>query len=163
MIWLIIPAFILLVAAGLLLLPVECVVDTRIPALYAKWAILKVTITYLNNEWRLCYSILFFKNTVTLARKAQPASKKNIATGKKKATSKRSLKIKKMWRVIKTVRVTRWQLALDTGDWVVNGWLYPLNFLPALQHHVCINFKGENYLFLRLKCIPLQALLALIK
>lgn len=71
--------------------------------------------------------------------------------------------LKKIIRVIKTFRVTRWQLAVDTGDYVRNAQLYPLNYTKYTFNHLYINFTGENYLTLTIRNRPWKIIYALLK
>ncbi|HWB26674.1 MAG TPA: hypothetical protein VG738_14415 [Chitinophagaceae bacterium] len=159
MIWLIIPACILLILIWLLLLPVECFVDTRVPVMTVTWAIATIMITYDGNEWMLTYKALFFQNTIPLKRRGRRVQK-----NKKKAIEKPGAKMfAKMINVLKCMRVKQWQLGLDTGDYVLNSWIYPLNFLKALQHHVFVNFNEETYVVLCAKAVPLRAIYAYMK
>lgn len=60
-------------------------------------------------------------------------------------------------------QVRRFQLSLDTGDHVLNAWLYPVNFISVLRHRIRINFNGENYLAVTVRNRPLRMLYAWIK
>jgi hypothetical protein len=85
----------------------------------------------------------------------------------KDTASKKKIKIsqmlKKLTRVIKTFRVTEWQLAIDTGDSTRNAQLYPLNYLPYTFEHLHINFRDENYLLLEIRNSPWKILYAFLR
>ncbi len=68
-----------------------------------------------------------------------------------------------MRRVLATFRVEQWQLAIDTGDYVLNAQLYPVNFLPRCYGHLQINFTGENYGYIRIRNRPWQLLYAYLR
>ncbi len=71
--------------------------------------------------------------------------------------------LKKMIRVMRTFRVIEWQLSVDTGDYIRNAWLYPLNFLPYGHGHLYINFREENYFFTRIRNRPWKMLVAYLR
>ena len=71
--------------------------------------------------------------------------------------------LKKLIRVLKTFRVTEWQLAVDTGDHTVNAQWYPMNFLPYTYKNLHINFIDENYLVLKMRNRPWKIVFALLR
>ena len=64
---------------------------------------------------------------------------------------------------MKTFRVTKWELAIDTGDSLRNAWLYPLNFHPGMGRHFCVNFFDETYLLLEIRNAPWRMVRALMR
>jgi len=76
--------------------------------------------------------------------------------------TKKSKFLRRLFKIIKSSRITRWQIAIDTGDNVKNAWLYNLNFYPAFCH-LHINFFDENYLFLEIRNAPWKMVYALMK
>ena len=64
---------------------------------------------------------------------------------------------------LKSFRVIEWCIAIDTGDKIKNGWLYPLNFSPYTRQHLYINFMDENYLVLRIRNAPWMLAFAFLK
>ena len=71
--------------------------------------------------------------------------------------------LKKLIRVLKTFRVTEWQLAVDTGDHTVNAQWYPMNFLPYTYKNLQINFIDENYLVLKMRNRPWKIVFAFLR
>ena len=69
----------------------------------------------------------------------------------------------KIVRVIKTFRVTKWELAVDSGDYSRNAQLYPLNFLPYTFKHLYVNFRDENYLLLTIRNRPWKILYSFLR
>lgn len=70
-------------------------------------------------------------------------------------------KMVKAIRVIKTFRVQKLEIALDTGDPVKTAKIYPLNFYPYPPgKQINVNFTGENYVFLRITNRPWRILVA---
>jgi hypothetical protein len=95
--------------------------------------------------------VFFFRKTIRLAaikkKKKKPAEKKKRPA--KKANFPKIL-IKGI-RVIRSCHVQQWELALDTGDYTHNAFLYPLNYASYFHQHLQVNFNDENYLFVRIR------------
>jgi hypothetical protein len=68
----------------------------------------------------------------------------------------------KMVKLIKSCRVSEWQLAVDTGDYTCNARLFPLNYLPYTFEHVYINFRDDNYLVVKIRSRPWKMLYAFL-
>jgi len=166
MIWLIIVLFSLIALLyGLLISSVELEVDSRIPFVRLRWYCIGQAVIWYDNEWWLSMRIVFYKKTICFSELKSKPKKINDAATKKKP--KRSMKIRrmlrKMVRVVKTFRVTEWQLAFDSGDHTRNAQLYPLNFLPTTFKHLHINFRNENYLVLKIKTRPWKIVYAYLR
>ena len=71
--------------------------------------------------------------------------------------------LKKTFRIINTFRVTKWHLAVDTGDHTHNARLYPLNFLPGNFNHLHVNFRNESYLLLKIRNRPWKIINAFLR
>ena len=71
--------------------------------------------------------------------------------------------LKKMPRVAKTFRVSEFRLAIDTGDYIRNAQLYPLNFLPHGYQHLFVNFNDENFLVLKIINRPWKILYGFLR
>jgi len=146
-----------LLLGWLLLTPLIIEADTRVPELRMEWKrLVTLRITYEEERGWLSIDTYFFKRRQRLG--AGAAGKKDAALHKKRSVKQllfRSL------RVLKTFRIIRAEIALDTSDPVQNAQLYPLNFYsyPA-GRAVRINFLGENYLFLRIQNTPWRMLRA---
>ena len=146
----------LLLAGWVLLAPFELECDTRIPKLQLRWKTIGSAEILYTDEWRLEYRILFFKRTVSFPLKGKDRKtirEKKEQPGKKKSRKKISAArmLKKSGRVLSSFRVRYWNWALDTGDYTLNGRLYPANYLPFLQGHLQVNFNGVNYFSCRVQ------------
>jgi hypothetical protein len=165
MIWVIgIAALLILILYWLLVSPLVIEIDTRLPQAELRWISIGNVRIWYENEWWLSMRIFFFRKTIRLA-KIKNKSKKNKSPIEKKP--KRRMKPKrilvKAWRVIKTFRVTEWRLAVDTGEYVHNAQLYPLNYLPYTFEHLYINFRDENFLVLKIRNRPWKMLYAFLR
>jgi hypothetical protein len=97
-----------------------------------------------------------FKNTTKRIKKHQ--IKKSNFKGRRKRIS-----IKTMIRLLKTFKVKRFFLNIDTGDCIYNAKLYPIvAFLNYRLGHFNINFIGKNQLVLCLENRPVYILKSFI-
>ena len=164
MMWVIgILVFLVLILCWLLIAPLLLEVDTRVPQATFRWkSIGKMQIWY-DGKWRLSLQVLFFRKTICLSEmKSKPHPKKVRALKKKRKRNITRL-MTKMMRVFKTFRVTEWRLAIDTGDYTHNAYLYPVNFLPYAFKHLDINFRDENYLVLQIRNRPWKMIYAFLR
>jgi len=166
MIWLIgIVVFLLLILCWLLISPLVINIDTRIPNAGIRWVSIGNARIWFEEEWWLSMRILFFRKTFRLAEiKGKPRKtkvRKEIKESKRKTNINRMMM--KIVRVIKTFRVTKWELAVDSGDYSRNAQLYPLNFLPYTFKHLYVNFRDENYLLLTIRNRPWKILYSFLR
>jgi hypothetical protein len=161
-VWIIILIF-FLILCWFFFAPLQFVIDTRIPLISLRWfSIGKAILTFEDDKWFLRIWVLFFHKQWEVEKLF--FKKKKIKRIKKpKQKRKRKFKWSKMFRALKTFRVRKYEIAIDTGDYVLNAWLYPLNFYPPARKHVHINFFDENYLVLEVRNIPWRLVYAFIK
>jgi len=162
-VWVIILIVPLLILGWLLLAPLQLQIDTRIPEISFRWtSIGKAKMVYEQDKWWLKISVFFFFKQWDLEGLIFKPKKK---VRKNRPKTKRGLSkwLRKLFNLIKTFRVTKWQIAIDTGDEVRNAWLYSLNFCPGSSNHFCVNFFDENYLVLEIRNAPWKMVYALMK
>ena len=165
MMWITIIIILLLILCWLFLNPLELQIDTRTPQASLRWInIGKAIVTYDNEKWWLKVRVLFFYKQSDLeklifAKKKKKKRVNRIAKKRKPGMNK----FKKFLKVAKTFRVTKWQIAIDTGDTVKNAWLYPLNFSAYTWKHVYINFTDENYIVLSIRNTPWKLAYAFLR
>ncbi|HRH49321.1 MAG TPA: hypothetical protein PLP23_11270 [Panacibacter sp.] len=129
--------------------PFEFDVDTRIREIkIAWWGIGNVAITYKHEEWFVTFRVFWFRKQLKLENIHPPVKK--IKQHKKRKAIKINIQngLKSFIAVMRTFKVSACRLSLDTGDVILNAWLYPLNHFIGLRY--CnINFQGENYFVLK--------------
>jgi hypothetical protein len=165
MVWIIIIIFLLLILCWLLFTPLELKVDTRTPHVSLRWITIgKATVVYENERWLLKLWILFFHKQWELEKLifAKKKRKTRVKPGRKKRKSGAD-KLKKFVNVIKTFRITKWKIAIDTEDTVTNAWLYPLNFSRYTWNHLYVNFADENYMVITIRNVPLKLAYAFLR
>ena len=161
--WVIVFILPLLILGWLLLAPLQLQIDTRIPEISFRWiSVGKAKIVYEQDKWWLKISVFFFFKQWDLEGLIFKPKKK---VRKNRPKTKRGLSkwLRKLFNLIKTFRVTKWRIAIDTGDDVRNAWLYSLNFYPGISNHFCVNFFDENYLVLEIRNAPWKMVYALMK
>lgn len=143
----------------LLISPLVILLDTRVPYFQVKWVSIGAASIWYDENLKVKFRILFFRKTIDVGQK-----KKKITTKKKNIKSKkRKIPAQKIIRLLKTFKVKRWNLAIDSGDYIETAFLYPINFLRPLQNHLYINFNDENYLFIEITNRPWKILLAMMR
>ncbi|MDO6432885.1 hypothetical protein Q4E93_19915 [Flavitalea sp. BT771] len=164
----------LLMLGWLLLSPLIIEADTRLPEIRMEWKrLVTLRITYAEGVGWISVKTYFYQHTWRLgAHPAKAGSDKQVAAdgkkkpgARKKPRTRRRRKTKQLLlkglRVLRTFRIVRMEIALDTSDPVMNAQLYPLNFYPYPPgRSVRINFLEENYLLLRLSNTPWRMLKA---
>ncbi|MGB5434795.1 MAG: hypothetical protein WBM98_02810 [Maribacter sp.] len=91
------------------------------------------------------------------------ASKKQKKTKTKSTKKKGHVSFQKGIRVIRTFKVKRFSVDLDTGDCITNAKLYPV--FALLNHHTGnfrLNFEGRNQLLLYMHNRPIHILKSFI-
>ncbi|MCB0635040.1 MAG: hypothetical protein KDC54_00400 [Lewinella sp.] len=69
-----------------------------------------------------------------------------------RASRRRRLSLPKILKLLRTFRVRQFQCALDTDDYVLNAYLFPIGtYLTAHGWPVAINFQRQNELDLKLE------------
>ena len=161
--WVIVFILPLLILGWLLLAPLQLQIDTRIPEISFRWiSVGRAKIVYEQDKWWLKISVFFlFKQWDLEGLIFKP--KKKVRKNRPKTKRGLSKWLRKLFNLIKTFRVTKWQIEIDTGDDVRNAWLYSLNFYPGIRRHFCVNFFDESYLLLEIRNAPWKMVYALMK
>ena len=152
--------FVVLLVAGLLFVPMKFFVDTSKGAYYASLKGLAKASLELDQEelMRIRLKVFF------LERCYYPLKPKRAKeTTAKKAGRKRKMQFGKVLRLLRTFKVERLSLDLDTGDYTLNAKLYPVFML--LDRHVGsfhINFQDHNRLVLDVRNRPYRILKSFI-
>lgn len=161
MIWLlIILALFCLLLCCLLVAPVELEIDTVNALAAFRWLGIGAVRIWYEDEWWFSMQLFFFHKTIPFT-KMQRRAKKTTATEKKNARQKSILK--KAIQAIRTLQITEWQLAIDTGQYDLNARLYPLNYLWRTSGHLFINFQDKNFLIVKLRGRPWKIAYAFMK
>ncbi|MDN3655273.1 hypothetical protein QWZ08_06545 [Ferruginibacter paludis] len=161
MYWFIIIALIVLLLCWLLVVPVVLEVDTCVPFASMRWGKFAGAVIWYDEAWRFSFRMFFFKKTMPFSEMKRRPGKAAKSTHKKARPAKKN-NLKKIVAIIKACEVKEWRLAIDTGDIVLNGQLFALNFLPVCYQHVAINFTGESYAYLKLQYQPWKIVYALL-
>jgi len=164
MIWFLVFVVIFLLVFLLLLSPLELSIDTRIPLIVMRWGrVGKAMFTWKNEEWMISLDFLFFHRKWSLEKIIYGTKKTSKRSEKKQKTKRKSRDWRRLFQVLRSFQVSKWQLVIDSDDYVQNAYLYPLNFMPYVRNHVRINFLDENYLVATIKNTPWRMISAWIK
>lgn len=164
MVWLVI-GLLLLLLFWLLFSPIILATDTRIPAADIRWRSIAHLRIWYEDEWWGSMRIFFYRKTIRMAEMGRKRQRKSQPSAPRK-TKKRNKPVdwlSRLRRVWRALCVKEWKLAIDSGDYVRNGQLYPLNFMPGLYQHLDINFRDENYLVCRITTTPWKLIVAFVR
>ncbi len=165
--WLLI--LLLLLFSLLLLLPIRVEIDTEQEIYRASWrGIFICWVVPQEERWRWYVQLFFWqmewKPGATPSPKEPPPAKKKPVTARRKSSfSIRQARaiFKNLWRAISMEHL---RLNWDTGDFVLNAWLYPAFRLASQgQRQLFINFFGEQTLAMRLQTRPGLLVLAAMR
>lgn len=137
----------MLLLTGLLLTPLRLAIDSIRGVYQIRWYGL-ATLNWLPEESldMLEVRTLFFKKRFNLAEhipQRKPAGKPARKTRARSAPSPRNM-LKTALAILKTFRVRRCQINWDSGDYVLNAWLFPVCFfLNRFPASVSVNFNGQ--------------------
>jgi hypothetical protein len=127
-----------------------------------KWVSIGRAMIWYEEEWWVSFRVLFFQKKIRMSS-IKRTQKKAADQPTKKIKRRTKGMLRKIVRVLHTFKVEEWQLAIDTGDYALNAQIYPLNFLPALNHHIGINFNNENFLKVKISNRPVRILYAYLR
>ena len=163
--WIVLVIFLLVLICWIFLAPIEFQIDTRVPHARVRWiSIGNAVVEYLDDRWVLKLRLLFFYKQWELGKiGSAKKKKKRLQKPKSKERRVKTKSIMKVFHVLRTFRVTHWEIAIDTGDVIENAWLYALNFYAPVHRHLFINFSDENYLLLEARNTPWKLAYAFIR
>lgn len=169
--WIILVTFILFIFIYLLFAPffVEIDSDTglfrlRFHVLASAWLIINTESIFLNLKigwWK--------KEIDLLLRKEKKKYEPDMPFENWLQAEKKSIPFHKTWKkikaVVKSFRVTKCYIMIDTGNMPWNGILYPWFYLFSrrVNKNVMINFRGENTVILQIQNSLARMLWAYIK
>ncbi len=143
----------LLMILWLLLAPISVKIDTWQQDYAVRWqGIGGVQVLLIENEVVLLLRVFFWRKAFYPLRGSKKPSK---PPKKSKPTTQRkggifSWKLAK--RVLRTFRIKQFKLELDTDDYVINAFLYPVfYFLDSPKRQLRVNFEGRTNLLLHIE------------
>jgi hypothetical protein len=149
MLWVLL-SFLLLV--GLLLwLPFELEIDTPHDIYRARWrGIFSIRLVPVEGHWKWFYKLFFWENPLRFSKKKPRAKKPATKKSKSKFTFKQALALFR--NLLHAIKIKRFRLDIDTGDYVRNAQLYPLFHSLSKPGRQCrINFMGKEELEIHLQ------------
>ena len=82
---------------------------------------------------------------------------KNISKKKKKKKTRSKIGLRNGLQLLKSFKIKRFDLKIDTGDYTLNAKLYPLFlFLNNRVGHFNVNFKNRNQFVLHIQNRPID-------
>ena len=145
MILVILLSLFILVLGWLLIAPLRLSADSALGAIQLTWWGLGSAGLFLtHDDLTLRFRVFFWKKEVNPLQWAP--SKKNKKKTKKKSKSRMPMSFRKIKRLLRTFTIRECRLDLDTDNYTLNAWLYPvLHFLNRHDRQLRINFEGRFY------------------
>ena len=162
--WLLVLIFLLLILCWLFFAPLELRIDTRIPLLSVQWKTIgKASLTYEDETWLFKLRVLFFYKEWNLEKIVFHEKKRERIKKSRTRQRKPFHWLGKGLYILRTFRVAKWEIAIDTGDVIKNAWLYQLNFYSSTRRHLFVNFVDENYFLLVIRNAPWRLVYAFVR
>lgn len=155
MIWfLIIFLFLILL---LLWLPLEVLVDTEVDLYMARWrGIFALRATPESGKWRIFYRVFFWEKEYVFSKKAPKKVEATPKKEKKPAKKRKRPSLKFLGilfrQLLKALHFKKLYINLDTDDYVLNAWLYPVFWAGSTHNReLLINFRGQQEVAIHLQ------------
>mgnify|MGYP001820375450 CR=1 FL=1 len=148
----------------LLLTPVSLFIDTRRDKyVIQQKGVVKASVLGDKKEvLKVKLNVLFLKFYLYPLRSSKSKSKPKIK-GKKKSKKRKFLSFKTGLKLLKSFKVKRFRIDIDTGDYIVNAKLYPaFAYLNYKIGGFNINFQDRNQLVLHIQGRPIYIIKSFI-
>ncbi len=152
---------VVLLALGLLFVPIQIYIDTETVKYYVRIkGLAKASLEPDQKELlRVRLKVLFYEHCFYPIKKSSKPKPE-----KRKTKHKRKMKFGKIVRVLKSFEIRQFALDIDTGDYFTNAKMYPVFVL--LNHYVAsfhINFEDRNRLLVDVRNRPYRILKSFVK
>lgn len=157
--WLALLFLILLVPVYLLFAKLVIEIDSTKDFYCARLGkIIKVSLIWIEGKVKIKLRIFGITKIVDITKPQQQKKKKT-------STKKQKISLQKIIRILKTFKVTKCHILIDTDNMPLNGILYPVFYLLSRYtgKTILINFYGENTVQLKIENTLARMLWAYIK
>jgi len=158
--------FLILVVIYLLLMPIILFVDTQTNEYYLQLrGLAKASIQADEKEvLKVKMKVLFLNfKFYPLRRKKSSSKSKKIKKYNKKNSGKR-IKFRKYIRILRTFKIKRFFVNIDTGDCISNAKLFPIfAFLNQTKASFKVNFEGRNQMVLHMQNRPINIIKSFVQ
>lgn len=154
--------FVLLII-GFLLVPIDFYINTDSDQYYLRLrGLATISMEHDQEEiLKLKLKTFFFHHYFYPFRKRFPKKQKKIRNREK--TKGNGISVKKILALLKSFKVKKFVLDIDTGDCLTNAKLFPLfAFLNHYVAHFNVNFEERNFLLIHLHNRPINLIKSFI-
>ncbi|MBK7410304.1 MAG: hypothetical protein IPL49_07665 [Saprospirales bacterium] len=146
MIWMIVVSVLILLIGVLLILPVVIEVNSDRGVYRAHISgLINIQLLPGSDGWKMVLRLFWWKKEWTaqmLWRRKQGKTKKS---GKRTRKLRPATVWRKARRLLASFQIKRFRLIVDTDDYILNAYLYPVFiFLTGQNRYLAINFIGRN-------------------
>jgi len=158
-------SLLLVVLISLLLIPIHVLIDTTKNQYFVQLkGLAKANILSDRKELvKISVKVLFFKFSFYPLRKKKTSVKERSENKVAQKKSSQSFKFRKIITLMKSFKIKRLFVNLDTGDCIRNAQMYPLfAFFNYHGGNFNINFEGRNQMVLHLQNRPIRIIRSFI-
>ncbi len=142
MIWFLL--FLILLIALLLWLPLQVEIVTGKDIYEARWSgLFRFRAAPDEERWRWFIRFLFWEKELKPGEGEQPEKRVKAAGRKPVISGRQGMRLVK--NLLKAIKIRRLQINWDSGDFMLNAWLYPLfRLLNRRNIRLQVNFMGNQ-------------------
>jgi hypothetical protein len=148
----------------LLLVPIVIYVNTNTNKYYISIVgLAKATIEKIENELFRIKIQFIYKKLYYYPLKSNRIKTQTNSNNKKREISASINDMKTIFKIVKTFKIKKIRVCLDTGDCILNAKMYPILALLNYKFGNCnINFENRNYLVLYMQSRPIYIIKSFI-
>ena len=151
----------------LMLMPMMISVNTWSDDYSIRWkSIGKASVLMKGDELLIRLRVFFWRKDfypLRPGKKKKPAKKEEKKPEKKAKSRWERFPMRKIRGVLRAIKVRRFKLDVDTDDYVMNAYLYPVAcFLNRPNREISINFRGSTNFLLQIEIQPIRVVGAII-
>ena len=169
MVWLILGLILLLVLGWLLLSPLEICINSKTNDYHIKWkGIGEVRIVLLPLDLLIRLKIAFWKKDWSVMEVKSGSKRKAPEKTSRKRKKRNARKMFRVFnKVLKSFTVERLRMNIDTRNYILNGYLFPVFFHLTRyfkgKPNLTINYKGKTEINVLIRNRLINMLLAMAK
>lgn len=155
------------IALWLMLMPIIISVNTWSDDYSVRWKnIGRASVLVIEDELLIRLRVFFWRKDfypLRPGKKKKPPKKEEKKPEKKAKSRWERFPMRKIRGVLRAIKVRRFKLDVDTDDYVLNAYLYPVAyFLNRPNRELSINFTGRTNFLLQVEIQPIRVVGAMI-
>ncbi len=137
------------IAVWLVVTPIKLIIDSTNNNYGIEWwGIGNLKVIPILNDFKLQISVLFWrKNIMLLEKSGQLAKKRATKNPRNSKRKKRKFNLSRIrfLKILKSFKIKVWQVNIDTGNVILNSYLFPFCYLLSnKKRNLIINYTGKT-------------------